>query len=600
MQRFSMRSRSLFPVRASSLAKVLTAGLTIGLLSAHPLPAQQPSDAQISAPPKSAPRSPALVDPAGPDISLQSSEALFDIAAALNACGYDQGLDSSDPVRAQVREEMNQALQTSAEARDSRDRLCTFVAQHRLSDSGLDLAQYISLALFVTPPPELTPSVENSDMPPDSTQVMDILPLLRDFGRLINLHVIWLNNRPLYDRDLAQLHDSLTKMIVGVNTYLRMPANSISGQRFLVVVEPLLDPRQTNARVYGPDYVVVVSPVHGSIRMDDVRHSYLHYEIEPLLYSRARAMDRLLPFLKVVEDAPIDYTYRSDVVALVVESMIRAIEARTMNTGVAIYKIPDDIRRADLEAATHEHNVSLEQAEAVRRTAVQRSMLQGFVFTDYFYNDFAGFEKQPQSFSESIGEMVYGMDVNAVLNRVKHIDFTAQAQASADVIQRAPRKLRGLDLAEASLMKGDADTAGKLAQQALDDRAGDAGRANFILARAAIMHRDIAGAQSHFDQTIRLSKDPRMLAWSHIYMGRIYDIQDQRDQAVTEYRAALTLRDGQQDTKLAAEKGLKQPYAVPQQVHTGPADDGDAERPAQSAPSQLPQPGQPQQTGTPR
>ncbi len=109
-------------------------------------------------------------------------------------------------------------------------------------------------------------------------------------------------------------------------------------------------------------------------------------------------------------------------------------------------------------------------------------------------------------------------------------------------------------------MKGDFDAAAKLAQQSLDDRAGDAGRANFILARVAIMHRDVAAAQHDFDETIRLSKDPRMLAWSHIYLGRIYDIQDQRDQAVTEYRAALTVRDGQQDTKLAAEKGIKQAY----------------------------------------
>ena len=43
-----------------------------------------------------------------------------------------------------------------------------------------------------------------------------------------------------------------------------------------------------------------------------------------------------------------------------------------------------------------------------------------------------------------------------------------------------------------------------------------------------------------------------MLAWSHIYLGRIYDIQDQRDQAVNEYRAALTVRDGQADTSLGS------------------------------------------------
>ena len=33
-----------------------------------------------------------LIDPAGPTISLISSEPVFIMAAAMNACGYDEGL----------------------------------------------------------------------------------------------------------------------------------------------------------------------------------------------------------------------------------------------------------------------------------------------------------------------------------------------------------------------------------------------------------------------------------------------------------------------------------------------------------------------------
>ena len=190
------------------------------------------------------------------------------------------------------------------------------------------------------------------------------------------------------------------------------------------------------------------------------------------------------------------------------------------------------------------------------------------------------FEKQPQSFKESIGQMVYGMDVSQQLNHVKNIAFSQQGDS--DVVHRAPPELRGLDLAEMKLMKGDTDGAGALAQQSVTDKSGDPARANFILARVAIMHRDVPSAQHSFEETIRLSKDPRMLAWSHIYLGRIYDIQDEREQAVNEYRAALTVRDGQADTRLAAEKGLKQPYAVPKQEHTEPQGDED---PAPEAPS---------------
>jgi tetratricopeptide (TPR) repeat protein len=575
----------VFPVHLAVASFAVLIWLGVPLASA-----QDSSDSQASA--AARPAAPALVDAAGPEISLQNSEALFEIAVALNACGYDQGLAASDPLRQQVREQVNQALQASSDARDAREHICTFIVQHRLSDTGSDLAQYISLALFITPPPDLAPSAEGADLPPDASGVENILPLLRRFAQLVDLHVIWLQVRPQYEKQLAQLHDSLTRMIDNTGIYLKTPAGATNGRRFLVVVEPLLDPAQTNARVYGPDYVVVVSPVNGAIHMREVRHAYLHYQIEPLLYARATALDRLLPFLKTVHDAPLDYTYRSDVVALTIECMIRAVEARTMDTGVTIYKIPADVRRSDLESATHQHNASVEAAEAVRRHAIQQDMADGYVLTEYFYNAFATFERAPQSFKESIGEMVYGMDVSAELSRVKHITFNQES--SSDVVHRSPPELRGLDLAEMKLMKGDTDAAGALAQQSVDDKSGDTARANFILARVAIMHRDVPVAQHDFEETIRLSKDPRMLAWSHIYLGRIYDIQDQRDQAVNEYRAALTVRDGEPDTRVAAEKGLKQPYAVPQQEHTEPAGEDD------SAPDAPPQAGAHPATGAPQ
>ena len=39
------------------------------------------------------------------------------MAAALNACGYDEGLDDSAPIRKRVRDEINDALAKSEDAR---------------------------------------------------------------------------------------------------------------------------------------------------------------------------------------------------------------------------------------------------------------------------------------------------------------------------------------------------------------------------------------------------------------------------------------------------------------------------------------------------
>ncbi len=272
----------------------------------------------------------------GAAVTLETSESLFDLAAALNACGYDSDLDSSAPVRKKVREEINQALASAPPAaRDHRDALCSYITDHQLADPSLSLAQYISLSLYLNPPPQLTPSVGETELPPDSTQVVNILPLLRDFAEDVNLHAIWVAHRSEYEEFVNQIHDPLTKAVLNSNVYLRMPVSSYDGRRFIVLLEPMLAPAVTNARIYGNDYIVVASPsANGSVHMDQIRHTYLHYLVEPLVYARASAMDRLLPLLKPAQNAPLEFTYKSDISALLAECIIKAIEAQTMDVGV--------------------------------------------------------------------------------------------------------------------------------------------------------------------------------------------------------------------------------------------------------------------------
>ena len=242
-------------------------------------------------------KAPTLVDPAGPAISLVSAEPVFLMASALNACGYDEGLEDSSPERTHVRAEINDALAKSEEARSDRDKLCLYIAQHRMTGSERDISQYISLALYLSPPPELETVDELAEMPPDATQVVEVLPLLRAFVKDVDLHSIWLAVHRTYDDEIAKVHDSLYKSIDSVQTYLRMPYDSYSGRRFTIVVEPMLSPAVVNARIYGTDYVVVLSPSNGTVRLTDVRHTYLHYLIEPLLFARANAIDRAQPIL---------------------------------------------------------------------------------------------------------------------------------------------------------------------------------------------------------------------------------------------------------------------------------------------------------------
>ena len=69
-------------------------------------------------------------------------------------------------------------------------------------------------------------------------------------------------------------------------------------------------------------------------------------------------------------------------------------------------------------------------------------------------------------------------------------------------------------------------------------------------------------AIDRFQEAVAGSKDDRVISWSHIYLGRMLDLDCKRDAAVAEYKLALQHRDGQQDTRMAAEHGLKSAYAV--------------------------------------
>jgi tetratricopeptide (TPR) repeat protein len=208
-----------------------------------------------------------------------------------------------------------------------------------------------------------------------------------------------------------------------------------------------------------------------------------------------------------------------------------------------------------------------QKQETVRVAAVHHDMTQGFVLTQYFFDQLAQFEKDPASLRDAIGEMVYGMDIEQQIHRARQTEF--DKQADADVLQRSkPKVLTGLDLAEAKLQAGDIATANSIARKVLTDRTdsldsvAQEARADFILARVAIMTGHPGEAIDMFQKTIASSKEPRLLAWSHIYLGRMLDLDCKRDQALTEYQQALAVRDGQQDTRLAAERGVKTAYAV--------------------------------------
>ena len=466
--------------------------------------------------------------------TLDVNETMFTVVAAMNVCGYDQELDQSSPIRAEVRADLVEASKSAAAASAAKE-MCRFYRDHQQGDMAHDLAQYVSLALNLGPPPGFTPKVAESDLPPDANYVLGFVPLLRLYYTAANLHSIWLKHQPEYIALIEQYHAPVAKMITSTDNYARMPLSGFAGRSFAVYLEPMSAPGQVNSRNYQDSYYLVVSPAAANLHMDALRHTYLHFVLDPLVARRGSSLDRLKPILLSVQRAPMSQEYKTDTGLLVIECLIRAIEARTPSDP----KLPEK-DRLDL---------------------VQKDEAQGFVLTGYFYNQLREFEKSGVGLQTAFPDWLHGIDVDREKKRASQIAFAAQAEP--EVMQAAKRaSQQKIDLAERALASGNPGEAEKLAQDSLQANE-DPSRAYFVLAKAASLAGKMQDAQADFQKALDAAKDPHVIAWSHIYLGRILDIQEERDGAVAQYKAALATSDVPEDAKTAAEHGLQTPYQTP-------------------------------------
>lgn len=520
-------------------------------------PAAQTSPPQASpAPSTSAPEAPATAVPAptsapaavttprqnsgGDLVRLESSETVFTVLAAINNCGYDAGLANSDPLRIAIRGEIGHAVELSDDAKSSADAFCAFYRDHQQPDAVQTLSQYISLALYMTSPPALTLKVKDADLPPDASGLLGAVPLLQKFYKDAGFHEIWQKHSADYAQVTARYRDALAKMISGTELYLRVPTGGYLGRGFDILVQPMGAPSEVNARNYGSDYYVVVTPgASAGLKMELIRHTYLHYLIDPMIGKYATNLTALEPVLEAVKLAPMDESFKADASLLTTECVIRAIEARRALNG----------------------NSTPEQQEEV----VQQSMAQGFVLTQYFYDKLLDFERDNAGFRNDLPAMLTQIDIRKEAKRASQVQFAESAQPELLQLQR-PHENKLLAMAQERLSAGDTAAAEKLAKQALAEKTEDPGCALFILAQIAL-RGNIDGAKDYFEQALKSTNDPTIVAWSHIYLGRIFDLQDEDDngpdrvQAISHYKAAIGASDELPEAKAAAQQGLQKPYA---------------------------------------
>jgi tetratricopeptide (TPR) repeat protein len=474
-------------------------------------------------------------------ITLDTNETLFAVLTAMNTCGYNVNLNTSDAQRLNIRAEVEKNLKYSEDAQTTMTAMCDWYLAHRGKDPAHDLSQYVSLSLYLQGPPHFLPRVKEDEMPPDAVPLTAFGALLERFYDKAQLHAMWERHRANYAALMERYHLPLSKMVFDTDIYLKLQSGGYLGRSFTIYLDFMGDPSEANARNYGSDYYVVLfpSPDPNSVdplKMPQIRHTYLHYLLDPMAEKHFSSIKRLEPLLQSVKRAPLEENFKSDISLLVTECLVRAIEIRTIGTK--------------------------QTAEAMRLQAVDDAVKQGYILTRYFYTSLLAFEKDPAGLRSAYADMLNNIDVKAQEKAASEVQYARSSAPELVQLSRMEDR-RMLVTAEKRLAANDPKGAQELAQQALDRKIGDQGRALFILAQVAVANKNRQGALDNFQKAIQATKDPKVVAWSHVYLGRILDLNEDREAAMNEYRAALTTGSELPEVMAAAERGLQQAYEPP-------------------------------------
>lgn len=466
---------------------------------------------------------------------LDSDITLFTVLAAINAAGYDTGLDSAsaNSTRAALRKDLESFSGPTLDA------LKVFYQQHKQEDPIQDLAQYVSFALQTSGPPEFKFRVPFTEVSPDAQPLHGLTRLAADFFREADIPKLYARYQPAFEKEIERYHEPVTQAVWEANGYLRIPTSGYLGRRFQIYIDLLGAPNSPSVRGYGADVFVVVHPSR-ELRTREIRHAYLHYLLDPFSSKYAAAVDAKKEIGGLAMFAPaLDDSYKTDFALLLTESLIKAMEARVKHG-----------------------------SEKQKQAEVDQAMREGYILTAHFYEQLPKFEAQAQGIRFYYPEMVNAIDRKREDQRLRQVKFaerTAERKPKSEPVAR--QTLTGvaktLQDAEDSLRRREMESAKRLFVEAQQQGGGKDARALYGLARVAALEKDTERAKELFREALDSQPDPHVQAMSHIYLARIEDLFGSREEAVGHYKEALAAGDTTPGTREAAEKGLKESFASP-------------------------------------
>ena len=475
-------------------------------------------------------------------VSVDGSEAMFTTICALLAAGFESNISSDNwtSFRAQMRERLRQQQGPAVEA------VREFYRQHELRDPGATLSRYLWFGLVSGPAPGFQPVLRRDDLPPEVIALEGFSEILSNYYQEQKIGQLWRQVQPIYNREVERLHDPVSQIVFVASGYLREILEPSGPRTFAIVVEPLVG-RITNVRNFGDHYALVLSGGE-EIPTDVVRHAFLHFLLDPLplryphvtavkrpLFEKAAAAPRLAPELK------------DDYASYFAECTVRAVELK--------------LKR---------------MSPGEREAAMSRDDEDGYVLVKPLFGALPKFENSEPSMKLFFPDLVRAIDTGAEAKRLAAVKFapadTAKPEdetASEEVTRRrnaAPPTVPNDAEVITALTEGERRIAEKNPRAAEASfqkvlmKYPDQARAWYGIGLVALLDHDAARAKQVFGRLTTgehaAMQDPMVLAWSHVYLARIYDDEGNPEVAKMEYQSVLSVEGGPEQAKRAAQKGL--------------------------------------------
>jgi tetratricopeptide (TPR) repeat protein len=471
------------------------------------------------------------------NVTIQPDLRLFTMMAALNAAGFDVEFASQyHPVRETVRK-LGKEVDPELIAR-----LKSFYNSRKGSQTDeAQLPKYISLAVNITDAPSFKPVTREEVLPPDARSVIGFLDLMREFYQKARLSQHWTELRSEYERAIVRVAPAIREAIVRADAYLRVPFGGFSARSMSIYFELAAPINTINVRSNQDSYYVVIGD-SSNLRVDDIRHAYLHFQLDTLVTTNISRIQNSNQILNLVRKADgVDPAYTSETHVMAAESLIRAIELRM-----------------DRVAASR------------AKEAVDGFYRSGLLLMPYFYTALEAYEQEDVGLRDSFVNMVRNIQLKTEQTRFQEtfakIPLSQKPVARPEVPQPPPEPPPDpitdlLKEAQTAFNAGELTKAHAAFTKVLSDLDRNNGPAMYGIALVASKSGDSEEAKQYFERAIRSdSAEPGMKVWSYIYLARIFDLECNRPRAVEYYQQAVKVGDDTRNAQALAREGIQKPY----------------------------------------